>query len=291
MASCVDSIYDAPQSETVRKTYAQKFQEMIGGPVSRTQDFSVPKLNSLTVNLAAPGDVKIYSRVATNVVYKLVANYEGLSAGSHELTFDAPEDVHNFAVEVGNVVKETTGEDVSFENAPDSRTYVVEQAGKTGVTDVYSLYDTETNERVSATFAIEDVRSFDQILPAGRYSDNTTSIGRVLNGTKTDVHIDFKVVNTTQKRIKVYPIYWVASYRHEFGIYTYDDHGDIAQEYVIYRSRDKQDETDLQIFFEDGDSWESANNGDKETNRSNIFAYWMQEEQYIYMKTCPFQLM
>lgn len=95
MASCVDSIYDAPQSETVRKTYAQKFQEMIGGPVSRTQDFSVPKLNSLTVNLAAPGDVKIYSRVATNVVYKLVANYEGLSAGSHELTFDAPEDVHN----------------------------------------------------------------------------------------------------------------------------------------------------------------------------------------------------
>ena len=284
MASCVDSIYDAPQSETVRKTYAQKFQEMIGGPVSRTQDFSVPKLNSLKVNLAAPGDVKIYSRVATNVVYKLVANYEGLSAGSHELTFDAPEDVHNFAVEVGNVVKETTGEEVSFENVAvaASRTYVGEQAGKTGVTDVYSLFDTETNERVSATFAIEDVRSFDQILPAGWYSDGTTSIGRVLNGTKTDVHIDFKVVNTNQKRIKVYPIYWVASYRHEFGIYTYNEYGEIDQEYVIYRSRDNQDETDLQISFDNGNNWESANNGNKETNRSNIFAYWMQEKQYIY---------
>ena len=273
MASCVDSIYDAPQSETVRKTYAQKFQEMIGGPVSRTQDFSVPKLNSLKVNLAAPGDVKIYSRVATNVVYKLVANYEGLSAGSHELTFDAPEDVQNFAVEVGNVVKETTGEEVSFENAPDSRTYVADSKP-----NVYSRYD-ENGNSIETIFSIADVRSFDAILPAG-----VNCIDPVLNGTKTDVHIDFKVVNSLSKKIRVYPIYWIASYRHEFGIYTYDEFGEIEQEYVIYRSRCGVDKTDLEISFDDGTTWKSVNNGSDYPSGStqNIFAYWLTEEQYTY---------
>ena len=281
MASCVDNIYDAPQSEIVRKTYAQKFQEMIGGPISRDQDFSVAKSYDVNVSLAAEGDVKIYSRANDKAAYQLVGHYENLSAGSHDLKFDAQEDAVEFAVEAGYMVKKTTGEAVSFDNTPNSRTYLAP-----ALEDVYSRKDKEGNN-IEATFTIDEIRSFDAILPAGMYSDGSTSIDRILGRipglpVKTDVAIDFKVVNTAAKTIKVYPIYWIAGYRHEFGIYTYNQYGEIAQEYVIYRSRCDVDKTDLMVSYDNQKTWESVENSD-----NDIYAYRLTSTQGKDVKVEP----
>ena len=91
MASCSENVLETPQVEETQKTYAQKFQEMLGGPVSRTQDFNTLQEFKLNVTLAEAGDIKVYARVNSEVVYQLVGNFENMAAGTHELVVDGPE--------------------------------------------------------------------------------------------------------------------------------------------------------------------------------------------------------
>lgn len=271
MASCTDNIYDAPRVETVQKEYARSFQDLIGGPVARTQDFVVAKQDSVSVTLAAAGDVKIYTRNGQKNSYQLVGHYEDLSAGAHVLKFDTPEDVVEFAVEAGCVVKKTAGEALSFDNTPFSRTYM-----KGEEENVFSVFEEESGDSIIKVFTIAEIKAFGDILPPGRItlSDGTitSSVQRILDGSiGDDVHIDFKVQNDLNKVVRVYPVYWIASYRHEFGIFTYTVDGEIDQKYPIYRSRLGED---VQVSFDGANSWENATVTD-----SPIYAYYLDEYQ------------
>ena len=72
--------------------------------------------------------------------------------------------------------------------------------------------------------------------------------------------MNFKVMNEVNRKIRIYPIYWVASYRHIFGIYTYNDNGTIGTHYDIYDSRMASTPEDLQISKDGGNTWTSADN-------------------------------
>lgn len=269
LASCTDNIYDSPRVETVQKEYARSFQELIGGPVSRTQDFVVAKQDSVSVTLAASGDVKIYTRNGQNS-YQLVGHYEDLSAGTHMLKFDAPEDVVDFAVEAGCVVKKSAGEALSFNNTPFSRTYM-----KGEQEDVFSVFE-ENGDSIIKVFTIDEIKAFGDILPPGRITQDdgtiTSSVERILNGYFDDeVHIDFKVQNDLTKVVRVYPVYWIAGFRHEFGIFTYTVDGEIDQKFPIYRSRLGDD---VQVSYDEKKTWENATVTD-----SPIYAYYLSPTQ------------
>ena len=252
MASCSENVLETPQVEETQKTYAQKFQEMLGGPVSRTQDFKTVKESNLNVTLAANGDIKVYARINAEVVYKLVGYFENMPAGSHDLVFDAPENWNDYAVEVGNEVKQTNGAAVAFNNTPGSRTYYQETE------NVFALNETVNGEakRIQKIFTLDEVKGFDAILPAG-----------INNYDKNGIAFDFKVMNETSKKVKIYPIYWVADYKHNFGIYTYKDNGEIDQKYFIYKSKDATDTSDLMVSYDGTETWESA------VNSGNYYAY------------------
>lgn len=257
MASCSENVLETPQVEETQKTYAQKFQEMLGGPVSRTQDFNTLQNFKLNVTLAEAGDIKVYARVNSEVVYQLVGNFENMAAGTHELVVDGPENWNDFAVEVGNEVKCTKGEALTFSRVL-SRNYRPKN-------DAFSLdgtvivngeiqKDAEGNpmkENVEKIFTIDEVKAFLTKVPAGKN-----------NYDKTGIAMNFKVMNEVNKKIRIYPVYWVASYRHIFGIYTYNDDGSKTL-YDIYDSRMASlpgNPEDLQISKDGQKTWESADN-------------------------------
>lgn len=255
MASCSENVLETPQVEETQKTYAQKFQEMLGGPVSRTQDFNTLQNFKLNVTLAEAGDIKVYARVNSEVVYQLVGNFENMAAGTHELVVDGPENWNDFAVEVGNEVKCTKGEALTFSRVL-SRNYREEN-------DAFSLWGTViengefkrdengeiVKENVEKIFTIAEVSAFLQKVPAG-----------INNYGATGIAMDFKVMNEVNKKIRIYPVYWVASYRHIFGIYTYDEKGNKGTHYDIYDSRMASTPEDLQISMDGEQTWKSADN-------------------------------
>lgn len=275
MASCSDDVLETPEVETTQKTYAQKFQEMIGGPVSRTQDFSTIQSYDLNVTLASAGDIKIYARVRSEVVYQLVAHYENQAAGAHSLKFDGPENLDNFIVQVGNDVRHTSGEAVSF-TAPVSRTYV-----NLNVDEVYTTFEAD-GARIQKEFTLDEVEAFDKLLPAGE-----NCVEKINNGDNPDgISIDFSVINIDLTKseqsdeieapiIRIYPVYWIASYRHIFGIFTYDDNGGIDQHYDIYKSRDPE-EQDLMVWYQGSTEWENAINNEA---GKGIYSYRLTESQ------------
>lgn len=259
MASCSENVLETPQVEETQKTYAQKFQEMLGGPVSRTQDFNTLQNFKLNVTLAEAGDIKVYARVNSEVVYQLVGNFENMAAGTHELVVDGPENWNDFAVEVGNEVKCTKGEALTFSRVL-SRNYRDENAAFSlqGTVIENGEFKRDENgnivtENVIKTFTIDEVRAFLEKVPAG-----------INNYGRTDIAMNFKVMNEVNKKIRIYPVYWVASYRHIFGIYTYNEKGEIEEQYDIYDSRmaspDDDTPEDLQISMDGGNTWKSADN-------------------------------
>ena len=258
MASCSENVLETPQVEETQKTYAQKFQEMLGGPVSRTQDFNTLQNFKLNVTLAEAGDIKVYARVNSEVVYQLVGNFENMAAGTHELVVDGPENWNDFAVEVGNEVKCTKGEALTFSRVL-SRNYRDENAAfslsGTVIENGEIKKDENGNpvkENVEKTFTIDEVSAFLTKVPAG-----------INNYGRTDIAMNFKVMNEVNRKIRIYPVYWVASYRHIFGIYTYNDNGTIGTHYDIYDSRmvsPSGKPEDLQISKDGGINWTSADN-------------------------------
>ena len=261
MSSCTDSIYDAPHTETVRKAYAQKFQEMLGGPVSRTEDFKMFDDFKLKVTLEEAADVRVYARVNAEVVYKLVGDFKNLSASTHELEVDAPESCKDFAVEVGNhVLCSETGE-FDFTNVQSksvaSRTYLSSDNKPFTTTEETSEGST-TVTKIQKTFPIAEVAAFLTQVP-----ENVGNYGN------TNLAMDFKVMHKNDTKVRIYPVFWNAAYRHIFGIYTYNADGTIAEHYDIYKSKtgntrsnltqQQLDEEDLIVKYQP-ERWKQACN-------------------------------
>ena len=195
MSSCTDSIYDAPHTETVRKAYAQKFQEMLGGPVSRTEDFKMFDDFKLKVTLEEAADVRVYARVNAEVVYKLVGDFKNLSASTHELEVDAPESCKDFAVEVENhVLCSETGE-FDFTNVQSksvaSRTYLSSDNKPFTTTEETSEGST-TVTKIQKTFPIAEVAAFLTQVP-----ENVGNYGN------TNLAMDFKVMHKNDTKVRI----------------------------------------------------------------------------------------
>jgi hypothetical protein len=161
-------------------------------------------------------------------------------------------------VEVGNEVKCTKGEALTFSRVL-SRNYRPEN-------DAFSLQGTviengeikkdaagnPVKENVEKIFTIDEVSAFLTKVPAG-----------INNYGRTDIAMNFKVMNEVNRKIRIYPVYWVASYRHIFGIYTYNEDGSKGTHYDIYDSRTASlpgEPEDLQISMDGGNTWTSADN-------------------------------
>lgn len=206
LASCTESVYDAPVIESYTKSFIQRF-----GTVHPEQDWNVAERKSVTVNPGSEKNVKIYSLMGD--AYKMVGNYSDLS-GETSLSFDASQNVNDFVVTVGNrAMCVKNGEKADFGVL--SRTYPTG-----GTTDVWKKLDDHKR------FPLSDVLPFLEKLPES--SDNRNN---------ATIHSDFLGVTTASRSIKVYPVYWNASYKHTLGIYTYDDTGNNITYYPIYNSR------------------------------------------------------
>lgn len=222
-ASCTDSIFDRPHIEDRTKAYMKMF-----GEIDPKQDWNMAERKSITVDAGGSSNVKIYAK--SRAAYVQVADYQNVS-GTQELGFDAARDVDDFVVIGGGTVKlAKNGETVSLD-APASRVLMngggVDKNGLNPYVEQLSDYK---------TFTIAEILPFLQYVPEKKDSRTNPSF-----------HSDFLAVSTADREVTIYPVYWNASFYHEFGIYTYRADG-TKDERVVWRNKDSGSNT-VQVRF------------------------------------------
>lgn len=223
LASCTDNIYDRPHIEDRTKAYMKMF-----GEIDPKQDWNMAERKSIIVDAAGSSNVKIYAK--SRAAYVQVADYQNVS-GTQELGFDAARDVDDFVVIGGGTVKlAKNGETVSLD-APASRVLMngggVDKNGLNPYVEQLSTYK---------TFTIDEILPFLQYVPEKKDSRTNPSF-----------HSDFLAVSTADREVTIYPVYWNASFYHEFGIYTYNEDG-TKDERVVWRNKDSGSNT-VQVRF------------------------------------------
>lgn len=223
LASCTDNIYDRPHIEDRTKAYMKMF-----GEIDPKQDWNMAERKSIIVDAAGSSNVKIYAK--SRAAYVQVADYQNVS-GTQELGFDAARDVDDFVVIGGGTVKlAKNGETVALD-APASRVLMngggVDKNGLNPYVEQLSTYK---------TFTIDEILPFLQYVPEKKDSRTNPSF-----------HSDFLAVSTADREVTIYPVYWNASFYHEFGIYTYNEDG-TKDERVVWRNKDSGSNT-VQVRF------------------------------------------
>lgn len=207
LSSCTDNIFDRPKIEDYTKSYMTLF-----GEIDPNQDWNMAERKSITVD-AGGSNVKIYAK--SRAAYTLVGDYDNVS-GTQDLEFDAAKGVNDFVVMGGGTVKMAkNGETVSLNN-PASRVY-------------YPTNGYITPLEVTRTFPVAEILPFLKYVPEGEDSRNNPSF-----------HSDFVAASTEDREVTIYPVYWNASFYHEFGIYYIDANGNKYDEKVVWRNKDDQ---------------------------------------------------
>ena len=223
LASCTDNIYDRPHIEDRTKAYMKMF-----GEIDPKQDWNMAERKSIIVDAAGSSNVKIYAK--SRAAYVQVADYQNVS-GTQELGFDAARDVDDFVVIGGGTVKlAKNGETVSLD-APTSRVLMNGGGVDANGQNPYVKQDT-----IYKTFTIAEILPFLQYVPEKKDSRTNPSF-----------HSDFLAVSTADREVTIYPVYWNASFYHEFGIYTYNEDG-TKDERVVWRNKDSGSNT-VQVRF------------------------------------------
>ncbi len=210
MTGCV---IDKREFVSAEEKYNEAFVSLFGN-IDPEHTWAMVENKAVSVNLDAPSDVKIYTKVGRT--YKLAANYKNVS-GNKELSFDAPMGCEDVLVTVNGAPYQQDG----------SRAVLNEN--KIVWTEEVDEDDTNHGNIINNTYhyyTLEQLGVFHQnqpYLPEGGI-DNINKI-----------NLDYVLVSDGEPYTFT-PTFWNASYDHVYGIYYYekDDKGRVRKKEIDF---------------------------------------------------------
>lgn len=227
MASCSDDVFEAPVQEEVQNDYSKNFVEKFG-KIDPSQDWTAAKVHEVKVNTTAfsrstgeGNEVVIYGNYDRNggKDYKVVGVFENVT---DQTTFKvtAPEYVKDFVATVNDVV-------ASINGIVTSRTYLDCTEG------AYWNEIVDDGKPVYKEFGRSVLEDYFSKVPEQKDNRKNVELATNFMFYRTETQ-------TTKEKLRVYPIYWNAAYSHKFGIYWYNENGEMETN-LIYQNKAGKD--------------------------------------------------
>lgn len=220
ISSCSQDVFEAPAEEAFSKSFAEVF-----GKIDPNEDWNAFATRSVTVE-GNGEDVKVYT--FNGDIWKLADSYDGFT-GSKTISVDAPENCNRLLVSCGG------------------QTHIVEDGGHVAFrstraiySDVEGVFKKLTGDDLYKEFTMKEVNEFRSLVPEEKNNSDVKGIVKNFSATKQE--------NT---KVCIYPVYWNASYVHEFGVYVYDENNTTKHEYLIFKDHQGDDMCQY---------WDSKNN-------------------------------